>query len=394
MFRQLLFYDNLPSKRFRHLKTVTSKGITDYTCLKHIENPYFVYTGTGSMDWGFLKKDPSLIKKLSKRNVDIFLYEPVSFYFKNYDYNIGYYSEFSSDFNYSKQLRGAELDSINALGKKIGHVTLNHCDYRLKHFLGDRYKFINMQCRDIFLQQVFYRWTPIEYKDNTSITKKFWCGNGRYTIHRHIIMCYLADKPGNYSWWYKSDTNWNIENNWLEKEKLDTQYLTKNNKILNEKIFKLDFYDKKVKVGNKNGRYIIKKAFPKPSVNYRKTFDECFICVINETRFAQPTGNFSEKTIDAINYRKPFILVAPPKTLEYLKKFGFKTFDKYWAEDYDQIKNHTDRMVEIFRIIDYVNSKKLDELNDIYRDMTDILDHNRSILKSLRDKDIVINDTD
>ena len=118
------------------------------------------------------------------------------------------------------------------------------------------------------------------------------------------------------------------------------------------------------------------------------------MCIINETRFAQPTGNFSEKTIDAINYRKPFILVAPPKTLEYLKKFGFKTFDKYWSEDYDQIENHTDRMVEIFRIIDFINSKKLDELNDIYRDMLDVLDHNRSILKSLPEKDIVINDTD
>ena len=393
MFRQDIFYKNLPSKILHYRKTHGIKNLAEQTFLKKIKTPYFVYTGTGSIDFDFLEKDFKLLKKLSKRQLQVFLYEPVSYYFKGKDYNLSFYSEFHSDCNYDDDLHVSELDSINYLGKKIGTVTLNHCDYRLPKFMAAKYPFINIQCRDIFLRQTAASWMPNDPKDIPVITKKFWCGNGRYTIHRHMIMCYLADKPGNYSWWFESDMNWDLEKSWIG-HKIDLTYLKKNNRILNKNIFELDFSAKKIKVKKNNRLYIPQGNFSQPNITYKKTFDECFVCIINETRFAQPTGNFSEKTIDAINYRKPFILVAPPKTLEYLKKFGFKTFDKYWPEDYDQIENHTDRMVEIFRIINFINSKKLDDLNDIYRDMLDVLDHNRSILKSLPEKDIVINDTD
>ena len=145
-------------------------------------------------------------------------------------------------------------------------------------------------------------------------------------------------------------------------------------------------------LNEKFGFYIPDGTFSSSNLDYKHTFDPCFVCIVNETRFAQPTANFSEKTLVAINYGKPFIIVGPPKTLKYLKKFGFKTFNKYWSEEYDKIENHSQRMAEIFKVIDYINSKSLDDLNDMYRDMSEILNHNRKILRSLPYNKIIIND--
>jgi len=388
-FEQKLFWNNMPSKIIRRTKKNDNlNNLLRQSFLKNILEPFFLYTGTNNIDFSFIKKDPKLIKKLGKRKVKFFLYEPVSYYFDNEQFNLGYYTEFHSDYNKSKNLRAEELDYINEFGSKINGIVVNHCDYGLEKLLGDKYPHITFRCRDIFIRQAAMSYMPVDPKVVPKITKKFWCGNGRYTIHRHIIMCFLADKPGNYSWYFDSDTDWESTVDWIEN--LPKDYLTKNNKILNQEKFELDFSSEKMQVEEKHRLYLPDGAFSQPNIEYKKTFDECFVCVVNETRFAQPTANFSEKIIDAINYKKPFIVVAPPKTLEYIRKFGVKTFSDYWDESYDQIENHSDRMLAIFALIDRINTKSLAELNGINYDMQEILEHNRNIIKQLPRNNCVI----
>jgi len=389
---QHLFCQNFPSKKIpinNRIRFFT--GLLNESFLKRIKEPYFLYTGTNDIDFSFLQKDKKIIKKLSKRKVKFFLYEPVSYYFEDNNFNLGYYSEFHSKHNKSKDLLAEELDCIDDFAEKIGGISLNHCDYGLGKLLSKKYPHITFNCRDIFIRQAAMSYMPLDPKVIPTITKRFWCGNGRYTIHRHIIMCYLADKLGNYSWWFKGDTDWEYVVDWLEE--LPRDFLKKNNKILNEKTFQLEVVSKKIEIDEKHKLYVPDGAFSQPNAIYKKTFDPCFVCIINETRFAQPTGNFSEKVIDAINYRKPFIVVAPPKTLEYITKFGFKTFSDYWDESYDKIENHNDRMLAIFQLIDEINSKSLDELNDMNIDMQKILEHNRNIIKQLPRNSSVINDS-
>ena len=390
-FRQDLYWKNLPSKIVKPKRPgLAFVSLFRNSFLKNVTEPYFLYTGTNDIDFSFLEKDPKLLKKLSKRKTEIFLYEPVSYYFKDQGFTLGYYTEFHSKNNNSHLLYAEELDYINELGRKINGITLNHCDYGLGNLLGKKYKFIKFKCRDIFLRQAALSYMPLDPKVVPEIKKKFWCGNGRYTIHRHIIMCYLADKSGNYSWWFEGDTDWKSVVDWVED--LPTNYLEKNNKILNNNKFELDFSADKVSVGEKHKLYYPAGPLSQPNVSYKNTFDECFVCVINETRFAQPTANFSEKIIDAINYRKPFIVVAPPRTLEYIKKFGIRTFDKYWNEDYDKIENHNDRMLAVFNLIDEINAKSIKELNEINKSMQSLLEHNRKIIKHLPKNSVVIDD--
>lgn len=390
-FKQDLFWKNLPSKILRPTR---SKDFIDYlikhTFLNSIKEPYFIYTGTNLIDFSFLEKDKKIFQKLSKRKIKLFLYEPVSYYFNGENFNLSYYSEFHSKHNKSISLKAEELDCIDRLASKTKGIIVNHSDYGLGKLLGTRYPNITFKCRDIFIRQAALSYMAKNPIPVPKITKKFWCGNGRYTIHRHIVMCFLADKPGNYSWWFKGDTDWNSVVDWVEDLPID--YLRTNNKILNDNTWELDFSAPKVDIDEKHCLYLPEGPFSQPNIEYKKTFDECFVCIINETRFAQPTANFSEKVIDAINYRKPFIVVAPPKTLEYIKKFGFKTFDEFWSEDYDQIENHSQRMLEIFSLIDKINQKSIQELNDMYYEMLPILDHNRKVLKTLPKDNKVIDD--
>lgn len=389
-FKQDLYWCNLNSQKFPNkkidpvLRTTISK-----TFLRKIREPFFIYTGTGPIDFDFLYKDEYLIKKLSRRSVKIFLYEPVSYYFLHYDYILGYYSEFHNRHDNSPDSRASELDSIEKFAKDIKGINLYHCDYGLSTLFQKTYPNINFNCRDIFIRQAALSWMP-KNVEIPAITKKFWCGNGRYTVHRHIMMCYLAEKPGNYSWWYNSDINWSDTVDWIEN--LPFEYLDRNNKKLNEKPLTLDFDAGQIDIFEKSGNYIPEGPLSQPNIEYKRSFEPCFVCVINETRFAQPTANFSEKVIDAINYSKPFILVAPPKTLEYLKKLGVKTFSEYWSEEYDNVLNHNNRMLEIFRIIDEINSMSLAKLNQLNVDMQDILNHNRQIIKNLPINEEIIHD--
>jgi len=105
--------------------------------------------------------------------------------------------------------------------------------------------------------------------------------------------------------------------------------------------------------------------------------------VITETRFSQPTTTVSEKTLSAVAKHRPFILVAPPCALEYLKSFGFKTFSGYWDESYDQETNHEHRLLKIFKVIDSIDNLPMSKLKSMLDDMKPILEHNQQVLRDL-----------
>jgi hypothetical protein len=113
-----------------------------------------------------------------------------------------------------------------------------------------------------------------------------------------------------------------------------------------------------------------------------KFYRDVFCDIVNETRFAQPTANYSEKVYNAIFYKKPFILMAPPKTLQYMREEGFQTFNEFWDESYDNITCHKDRMLAVFELIDKINDMSIEELHVIYNKMIPILNHNYNLIKT------------
>lgn len=60
--------------------------------------------------------------------------------------------------------------------------------------------------------------------------------------------------------------------------------------------------------------------------------------VVLETLFDDDRVHLTEKILRPIALGQPFILVGPAHSLQYLKHYGFKTFDTVWSEEYDQIQ--------------------------------------------------------
>ena len=66
--------------------------------------------------------------------------------------------------------------------------------------------------------------------------------------------------------------------------------------------------------------------------------------VVLETLFDDCRWHVTEKTLRAIACGKPFLLMATPGSLTYLRQYGFETFGELIDESYDQISNHRQRL--------------------------------------------------
>jgi len=111
-----------------------------------------------------------------------------------------------------------------------------------------------------------------------------------------------------------------------------------------------------------------------------------FLSLITETHFfyGDERDNvifFTEKIDKVFAVGQPFIIVSVPYYLFYLKKLGFKTFDKWWDESYDLILDNQKRLEKICDIVEEICSLSINELENIYKEMIPILIHNQKLAK-------------
>ena len=104
-----------------------------------------------------------------------------------------------------------------------------------------------------------------------------------------------------------------------------------------------------------------------------------FCNIVTETSTYNKSIHITEKTDKCFTVGQPFVLVAGPFYLQKLKELGFKTFDKWWSEEYDNIINYEDRLVEIKKTINYIGKLTISECEEIYTEMIPILKHNRDL---------------
>jgi len=107
--------------------------------------------------------------------------------------------------------------------------------------------------------------------------------------------------------------------------------------------------------------------------------DNCrksFVQIVTETVYYQDKLHLTEKVFKPIVAGQPFLLLAAPNNLKYLKSYGFKTFGDYWDENYDSMLDPADRMSAVVNITEQLCNKPLSELEEMRRDMQGILEHN------------------
>lgn len=106
-------------------------------------------------------------------------------------------------------------------------------------------------------------------------------------------------------------------------------------------------------------------------------FINSFCHIVTERIFYENRIHLTEKVFRPIVCCRPFILMSSPRSLEYLKGYGFKTFDNFWNEDYDLIEDHAQRIDKILEVINYLGSLSQTQIVNMLMEMKSVLLYNR-----------------
>ena len=300
-----------------------------------------------------------------------------------------------------------EFESISRFAKNnnLTDVKVLTGDYNVKDYFQPKYPDIKIANQDICVASMFgvkentfnayqYVLDPTHSPSADKITNKFLCFNRRYTAYRHLIASYLIGKSSLLSFqWEIEDSPFEIFDDrttfdqplwggieqylWFDLDRW--KGLSVYSDILSG-MAELEMGPKNIDVDITDD--ISPEVKPVPVEVYQR----CFLSVVTEEKYTRPTGSFSEKTLNAIKCFSPFLLVAPPNTLKYLKDYGIKTFSDFWDESYDDEINHEKRLLKIMSVIDHINSKDITELKKIYNEMIPILEHNYRTIYEIKDR--------
>jgi hypothetical protein len=124
---------------------------------------------------------------------------------------------------------------------------------------------------------------------------------------------------------------------------------------------------------------IIDTAEPNGSLSATVNFEDLTSAlwhVVTETVYFLPKLHLTEKIFKPIIAKRPFILVGAPGNLAYLKSYGFKTFDRWIDESYDQEQDHYIRIEKITAELAKLCAMPPALLKQMHQDMQSVLEHN------------------
>jgi hypothetical protein len=216
-----------------------------------------------------------------------------------------------------------------------------------------------------------------KYKVRKPLAKKaFLSLNRRWRLHRPMLVAMLYEKgliddgyvslgssDDNRSWEGSYDnllrqhaddeTTLNILKNAQDVTKLEPMYLDTNDLVTNQ-------------------------AEHSNSIN--RFYQATRLSVVTETTYYENVPFFSEKIFKTIAMKHPFIIATAPKSLQYLKELGYKTYHPYIDESYDDIENHGERMIAIVNEIERISKLSGKHLKRWRKGVTPIVEHNFRLL--------------
>jgi hypothetical protein len=242
------------------------------------------------------------------------------------------------------------------------------------------------------------------------------CANNIYSAHNHMTdktFFHILDNSRNYYRKYKYITFNNAVKDhrfellkYLNRENLLkfglTSWFTGEDSGLTSSIFDVydnmdkftdeektmfDVYDSKYKFTDEEKKLIGNKGDLKvlglqDYLNIVPHFD-CYFNIVTESAWGPGYDNtnpqkimITEKVWKPIISFQPFILISTKNNLNKLREWGFKTFDGFIDESYDELNTYEERKKIIYSEIKRLCSKSIEELDDWYWSMEDILKYN------------------
>jgi len=114
--------------------------------------------------------------------------------------------------------------------------------------------------------------------------------------------------------------------------------------------------------------------------------------VVLETLFDDDRLHLTEKSLRPIACNQPFILAGTLGSLEYLRGYGFKTFDSVWDESYDQIANPEERLIAVVDLMQQISAWDESTKKSKLLQARKIAEHNCRWFFSQNFFDLVINE--
>lgn len=103
---------------------------------------------------------------------------------------------------------------------------------------------------------------------------------------------------------------------------------------------------------------------------------DSLVYVPTETVYTGRRQHITEKTFKAIALEMPFVLVAPHHSLEYLRSYGFQTFDPYIDESYDLIEDPVRRIEAVTHVLKDIQARSASAKIALHQQLLSRVEHN------------------
>ena len=105
--------------------------------------------------------------------------------------------------------------------------------------------------------------------------------------------------------------------------------------------------------------------------------------IVAETTFEYPYCFITEKTYRSFACLRPFILVGPYNSLNFIKSFGFQTFSAIIDESYDMIRLPEERFLKVCDSIEIFINRPIEKIQEDIKSIEATLLHNQRTLVNL-----------
>ena len=130
-----------------------------------------------------------------------------------------------------------------------------------------------------------------------------------------------------------------------------------------------------------DGETAINKMMKGAQSTSENFYKNSLISIITETNFLENEISMTEKSIKPVKEKHPFIMIGVKGTLKAYHNLGYKTFNEFWSEDYDNIDHSWERLREIVRVCKEISQWDHAKILQFKTQVKPILDYNFQIAK-------------
>jgi hypothetical protein len=104
-----------------------------------------------------------------------------------------------------------------------------------------------------------------------------------------------------------------------------------------------------------------------------------YFSLVSESNISEHHIFLTEKVLKPIFYGQPFIVIANPYMLKYLKSIGYETYPEIFDESYDEILGSKERILKIVEEVYRLSKLSKKELDSLFGSVIEKVKYNQQL---------------